>query len=64
MLMIECDACHQKAFANDGRHPGMALDCACCPEKHDHDKAADETGKPCRPITISVLPGSASLSVM
>jgi len=62
--MIECKTCHAKAFVSDGRYPDRALECGCCPESHDHGKAADETGRPCRPIHIYVLPGSASLSVM
>jgi hypothetical protein len=64
MLMIECQGCHQKAFTADGRDPDRALDCDCCPESHHHGRAANETGEPCRPISITVLPGSASLQIL
>ena len=64
MLMVECLACHKKHFTEEGRSPDRALECACCPVEHDHGRAANESGKPCRPIEITVLPGSASLSVM
>jgi hypothetical protein len=64
VLMFECDQCHVKAFSSDGRNPGRVLKCACCPLDHDHDKAANETDQPCRPLTIHVLPGTAQLKVM
>lgn len=62
--MIECNQCHQKHFTNDGRNVDRALKCGCCAEEHDHGEAANRTGAPCRPVTITVLPGSATLSVM
>ena len=64
MLMIECNACHEKAYTLDGSHPDLALKCGCCQTEHDHGKHANETGQPCRPVTVHVLPGSATLSVM
>jgi hypothetical protein len=64
MLMIECKSCSAKVFTEDGRDPDRLLACGCCPVDHHHGKAADETGTPCRPVTIMVLPGTASLSVM
>jgi hypothetical protein len=32
-------------------------DSSCCKEDHHHGQAANE-GTPCRPITITLLPGS------
>jgi hypothetical protein len=45
----------------DGRHPGNAVKCGCCPSDHDHDKAANETDVPCRPVTITLVPGSQNM---
>ena len=61
--MLECNACHQKVFTADARYPDMQLKCGCCPVDHDHGKAA-ENSTPCRPLTVHVLPGAASLKVM
>ena len=61
--MIECDTCHAKKFTEDGRSPDVQLKCGCCEVEHDHGKAANESGSPCRPVTIHLLPGSASLAV-
>lgn len=63
MFMLECQSCHAKAFTADARSPDVQLQCACCPLDHDHGKAAEKS-TPCRPLTIHLLPGSASLSVM
>ena len=62
--MLECNQCHAKAFTLDGKSPDRVLKCECCTVEHDHGRNASETGEPCRPMTIHVLPGSASLSVM
>lgn len=45
----------------DGRHPGNAVKCPCCPSDHDHDQAANETDVACRPVTIMIVPGSQSM---
>lgn len=58
MLMVTCNSCHEMAFTDSGLHPDNALVCGCCTEKHDHGKAANETGEACRPVTITVLPGT------
>jgi putative aminopeptidase FrvX len=42
--------------------PDAALDCDCCPEDHHHGQAANETGAPCRPITITAQGPSAQLT--
>lgn len=42
----------------------MAVDaagCGCCPEAHHHGQAANES-VPCRPLEITMLPGSAGLT--
>lgn len=32
--------------------------CACCPQDHHHGAAAAVSGTPCRPVTITLIPGS------
>lgn len=36
--------------------------CTCCPVQHNHGAAARETGVPCRPVTITLVPGSVEVS--
>jgi len=36
-----------------------AAGCNCCPQDHHHGQAASETGSPCRPVSIILVPGSA-----
>jgi hypothetical protein len=55
-------ACGQDGCAHSD--PDAAFDvlqpgCGCCGEDHHHGAAANESGEPCRPLTITVLPGSA-----
>ena len=45
----------------NGRYPDKAVKCECCTMDHDHGKAANVTGVPCRPVTIEIVPGSQSL---
>ena len=63
MLMVQCKQCGASGFTMDGRHPGNALKCECCPSDHDHDKAANETNVPCRPVNIIVVPGSQHMKM-
>jgi hypothetical protein len=63
MLLLLCKKCGAKTFTMDGRNPDMLLKCECCPQDHDHGRAANETGVACRPIEISVCPGTAQLKV-
>lgn len=56
MITVTCNSCGKTAQAADGRNPDAALECACCPQQHDH------AGKGCRPVTIyavACLTGSA-----
>jgi hypothetical protein len=42
----------------------LALDaagCVCCPQDHHHGQAA-ASGTPCRPVTITMLPGGNDLA--
>ena len=61
MLMVQCNQCGTSGFTNNGRYPDEAVQCPCCPEGHNHGKSANETGVVCRPVTITVVPGSQSL---
>jgi hypothetical protein len=38
-----------------------AAGCACCPQDHHHGQAAN-AGAPCRPVTITLVPGSADVT--
>lgn len=57
LLAIQCKTCGWWCNATDGTAPNdpNILACNCCTQWHDHDKAAEETGTPCRPITITLL---------
>jgi|HubBroStandDraft_5_1064220.scaffolds.fasta_scaffold169259_2 hypothetical protein len=61
MLLVTCNTCGAQGFTLNGRYPDVAVECECCPEGHDHGKSANETGVICRPVTITVVPGSQSL---
>lgn len=37
-----------------------AAGCTCCPQDHHHGRAANG-GTPCRPVTITMAPGTADL---
>ena len=54
MLHVRCDQCGASAVIDGGTDPDAALSCGCCPEDHHHGQAADASGEPCRPITITV----------
>ena len=45
-LVVVCDSCGKSAETFNGADPDSALDCACCPEPHNH------AGLGCRTITI------------
>jgi hypothetical protein len=39
-----------------------AAGCACCPQDHHHGQAAAVPGAvPCRPVVITMMPGSAEV---
>lgn len=64
MLLIECNGCHTKMFSEEANvDPDAALTCAdpeasgCCTDDHHHGDN-QRVGEPCRPITITVMPGS------
>jgi len=39
-----------------------AAGCVCCPQDHHHGNAANASGTPCRPVTITMLPGGADVA--
>lgn len=43
------------AFTNDHQNPDAVIQCECCKKKHEH------AGQGCRPLTITVVPGTAQL---
>jgi hypothetical protein len=53
-LVVTCDSCGKSAETYDGLHPDLALECTCCPVKHDH------AGLGCRTVTITA---TAKLSI-
>lgn len=55
MLHVQCNTCGKWALTENGDRPDDAVECKCCPEEHSHfDKA-------CRPVTITLMPGSVSV---
>lgn len=42
----------------DATFDRLQPDCSCCEVDHHHGQAANQTGEPCRPLTITILPGS------
>lgn len=67
MLQVSCLSCGTQAFTENNADPDSALTCAegtdCCKEDHHHGQAANETGTPCRPVAIVVLPGSITMKL-
>ncbi len=61
MLLVTCNTCGAQNFTMNGRYPDTAVECECCTEKHDHGRNANETGVTCRPITITIVPGSTTM---
>ncbi len=61
MLLVTCNACGAQNFTMNGRYPDTAVKCECCPSDHDHGRSANETGVACRPITITIVPGSTTM---
>jgi hypothetical protein len=57
MLLLQCTGCKTIAFTENHSDPDPDLECDCCPEDHHHGQAGN-AGKPCRPMTITVMPGS------
>lgn len=37
--------------------------CKCCPQPHHHGDAANATGKPCRPVQVTLTAGSVSAAL-
>jgi hypothetical protein len=68
---IECN-CPPGVSAGDGHLYGCRMadldaevtcpeDSSCCQEDHHHGEAANVAGEACRPLTITVLPGSVQM---
>lgn len=57
LLIVQCKQCGLWIQTDSGTKPnaGDLLRCACCPESHDHDAAAEECGVLCRPIHITLI---------
>jgi hypothetical protein len=67
MLQVQCLSCGTQAFTENLADPDSALACPpeapCCKEDHHHGNAANESGQPCRPVIITVLPGSVHMKL-
>ena len=66
MLLVQCDSCKKTAFADGAQHqnPDAALECDCCEvggAPHDHAAHAHAGNAPCRPVTITLVPGQVVL---
>jgi hypothetical protein len=66
MVHVRCQKCGAWAIVPGGVQFHEALDatgsCTCCPEDHNHRLATIETGKPCRPIEITLMARTASMT--
>lgn len=60
---VQCNHCGAFVIIPAGADADAALTCGCCPLDHHHGEAANETGAPCRPVTITLLPGSVPVSL-
>ena len=67
MHLVQCkngDCTAVATITEDNVDVHRALDaagCACCPQDHHHGDAANQ-GTPCRPVTITMLPGGADVA--
>lgn len=39
-----------------------AAGCTCCPQDHHHGQATAASGNPCRPLTVTLTPGTADVT--
>jgi hypothetical protein len=66
MIEIRTNCCGRTVTVADGSADAHAVadaaGCTCCPQDHHHGQAATESGTACRPLTITLLPGSVSLT--
>ena len=66
MLLVQCNACGAQGFTESGDCPDEAVRCGCCPDHGSHGEHAEHvaaTGDAsCRPVTITLLPGSVRVS--
>jgi phage terminase large subunit GpA-like protein len=65
--LVRCNGCNASVIL-DGEQmadPDSYLNCdpsgSCCLQDHHHAQMANETGVPCRPLTIIPLQGSAQV---
>lgn len=49
MLEVRCKTCGAAVITSVGADPDGQLECACCPEDHNH------AGRGCRPVHITML---------
>jgi hypothetical protein len=62
MLHVQCNSCKEWAVTENMGDPDSAVICECCTEDHDHAQAVRDTRDAgCRPVTITVLPGSVDM---
>jgi hypothetical protein len=54
-LIVTCDSCGKSGETWDGKHPDLAVECDCCPVKHNHG------GLGCRTVTITAF---ANLTIL
>lgn len=60
LARVTCNQCQKSALTDHGDFD-VAVECGCCPQDHHHGQAANETGTPCRPVTIDILQLGAPL---
>ena len=65
MIHVQCNGCGKWAVSSE---PGVDVHeladssgCTCCTQDHYHGSVA-EGAAPCRPVTVTFLPGSARVN--
>ena len=66
MLLVQCNNCGAQGFTESSDVPDAAVQCSCCSEHASHDDHVAHVrangDASCRPVTITLLPGSARVS--
>ena len=62
--LVQCNGCGASTETEDHQNPDAALKCGCCTKDHDHAANANAGGEPCRPVTITLVPGQVVLQAV
>ena len=66
MLQVQCNSCGAQGYTDGGDLPDAAVRCGCCSDHGSHEEHAEHVAAngdaSCRPVTITVLPGSVRVN--